>query len=121
MPPPEWVSNATCYTPRLLDDVDAVAQDDISIADVCKATVILLTAAVTIFANAAFLVVLNTAYYRVVIEIKPNIILLVMDAKIRNFMYKVVQLDLTLEIEVFCIVFDRSISIYIMASFKQHI
>ena len=31
-----------------------------------KAAVILLTAAVTVLANAAFLVVLNTAYYRVV-------------------------------------------------------
>ena len=33
---------------------------------VFKATIILLTAVVTVLANAAFLVVLNTAYYRVV-------------------------------------------------------
>ena len=38
-----------------------------------------------------------------------------------EIMYRVVQLDLTPEIEVFCIVFDRSLSIYIIASLQQHI
>ena len=35
-------------------------------------------------------------------------------------MYRVAQLDLTTEIELFCIVFDRSFSISIIASLKQH-
>ena len=36
MPPPEWIHNASCYTPRLLDDARAVAEHAVSPADVAK-------------------------------------------------------------------------------------
>ena len=37
VPPPEWIHNASCYTPRLLNDDDAVMKYTVSVADVSKA------------------------------------------------------------------------------------
>ena len=36
VPPPEWIHNASCYTPRLLNDDDAVMKYTVSVADVYK-------------------------------------------------------------------------------------
>ena len=36
VPPPEWIHNASCYTPRLLNDDDALMKYTVSVADVSK-------------------------------------------------------------------------------------
>ncbi len=51
VPPPDWISNVTCYTPLLLDDIDAVEKDSVSLVDVAKATVVLLTACMAVMSN----------------------------------------------------------------------
>lgn len=49
----EWISNVSCYSPLLLDDIDALDNDSVSIVDLTKASVMFLATLVTVLSNLA--------------------------------------------------------------------
>ena len=63
VPPPEWIANVSCYSPELLNNLRYFEEDAVSAVDVAKSLVLLVTAALALALNAAFLVVLNTPHY----------------------------------------------------------
>ncbi len=60
IPPPEWIENASCYTPELLYNRRFLERNVVDAVDAAKAFVIAVTTTVIIVTNLAFIVVINT-------------------------------------------------------------
>ncbi|TRY77252.1 hypothetical protein TCAL_00124, partial [Tigriopus californicus] len=75
IPPPKWIENASCYSPLLLDNVNAVNLLSVSWVDFLKAFLILSTTILSVIINLAFFMILNTKFYCKWLRPQPRYIL----------------------------------------------
>ena len=78
VPPPDWLPNVACYTPKLLNNISYVDADYVDAVDVAKAVFIGLTATLAVLVNVAFVAVLNAPSYAKRVRLQPRMVLTVM-------------------------------------------
>ena len=75
IPPPDWIHNVTCYSPVLLQDLEALENATFSVASFLKGFMIIASTLAVIFLNTIFLIILNKdSYASTWIKPQPKII-----------------------------------------------
>lgn len=75
IPPPDWIHNVTCYSPVLLQDLEALENASLTVGSLVKGFMIIASTVAVIILNGLFLIILNKeSYASTWIKPQPRII-----------------------------------------------
>ena len=75
IPPPDWIHNVTCYSPVLLQDLEALENARLTVGSLVKGFMIIASTLAVIILNGLFLIILNKeSYASTWIKPQPRII-----------------------------------------------
>ena len=63
IPPPDWIHNVTCYSPVLLQDLEALENARLTVGSLVKGFMIIASTLAVIILNGLFLIILNKESY----------------------------------------------------------